>query len=681
MHLMHVALGGCLAAPPVAYGLTEDTGGHIAYILGAAAAQSALGGHRIDIVTRAFDEPGLGAVHARPVQRVDAATRIIRLSTGNDRYLAKAELEAELPALTEAFLRMLDHGPRPEAIHAHFADAAELALAARARFGIPVVYTPHSLGIDKAGCLGDHPALARRIARERAALDGADAIVVSSRNEAERQVEAYGVGATGRIHRINPGVTLPPAPEGRDRATPLLAELADPNRPLILAIARPVAKKNLPTLLDAYARTPGLSDVANICILAGQHDKFDGPATEQGRQLARLRSGIDRYRLAGRAVLPRRHDGADVTHLYRHAAATGGVFVNPALHEPFGLTLIEAAAAGLPVVATIEGGPADIVAQVGHGVCVDPRDTGALGAAISDLLSDQDRWRACAAAARRNLGPFGWDRYARQSLDLYARLSRPTTAPTLRRAPRRLLVCDIDGTLTGSRPAARRFRRWAQTCDLPFAVATGRSMSEARRVLAEWDLPEPDLFITSVGTEIYLPDLRGRAARDAEFDALIAPGWDAEGITACLAAIGAVPQDPVEQRRFKRSYLGTPAEALRLRAALEAAGLPATVIGSHARLIDVVPARAGKAAAVAHAAARMGLALADCIACGDSGNDASMLSAAGSAIVVGNALPEIAGLPPRPGLIRTRAHHADGVLEGLSRLCLNDACVPERVRA
>jgi sucrose-phosphate synthase len=195
-------------------------------------------------------------------------------------------------------------------------------------------------------------------------------------------------------------------------------------------------------------------------------------------------------------------------------------------------------------------------------------------------------------------------------------------------------------------------------------------MTEARRVLADWNLPEPDLFITSVGSEIYLPDTRGRAGPDDSYAARIAPGWEADRVARVLDAVGARAQAQIEQRRFKRSYLGDRAEAVRLLRALRNAGLPVTVIASHGRFIDVLPARAGKAAAIAHAAGRLGLTLDDCIACGDSGNDASMLRAAGAAIVVGNALPEIARLPDRTGLIRTDAHHADGVLEGLARLGL-----------
>ena len=64
MHIVSLALGGCLKAEPVRYGLTEDTGGHIIYILGEMEALS----RREDvsfaeIITRRFDAPHLGSIH------------------------------------------------------------------------------------------------------------------------------------------------------------------------------------------------------------------------------------------------------------------------------------------------------------------------------------------------------------------------------------------------------------------------------------------------------------------------------------------------------------------------------------------------------------------------------------------------------------------------------------------
>ena len=151
-------------------------------------------------------------------------------------------------------------------------------------------------------------------------------------------------------------------------------------------------------------------------------------------------------------------------------------------------------------------------------------------------------------------------------------------------------------------------------------------------------------------------------------------------IEDALSGIGAVPQEPVEQRAFKRSYLGDAAAASAIRLALHRAGLAANVVHSHDRLIDVLPTRAGKAKAIAFAARRLGLTLDDCIACGDSGNDACMLREAGRAVLVGNARAEVADLPARPGLVRARAWHADGVIEGASGLDVSPWARSERPR-
>jgi sucrose-phosphate synthase len=663
MRIAHLALGGCIKAPPVAYGLTEDTGGHVAYVLGAAQAQAALPGvEAVEIVTRAFDDPRLGPVYAAETEAVAPRLTIRRLRTASTAYLAKDALEAELPALRDAFLALCaDPARRPDIVHAHFADAAEIALAARARYGCRVVYTPHSLGREKAGCLrgaADGP-LARRIAREGRAVAEADAILCSSRDEAERQLAAYDPAAQGRTHCIGPGASLPAAPEGTAEARALLAPfLRRPDLPLVLAIARPVAKKNLALLLEAFARR-GLRERANLCIVAGLRDGPDSGDAGQRAVIRGLLDGIDRHDLWGHAALPRRHAPHHVTQLYR-IAARGGVFVNPALHEPFGLTLLEAAAMGVPVVATRSGGPVDILGDLRNGLLVDPTDADGLARAIGELLSQPGARARMAAAGRRGLGRYGWAGWARQALRAYRAASTPA-APVP--AAARMLVCDIDGTMTGDRDAAARLARCLEARRMPFAVATGRSVTQARRVLADWALPEPDAFVTSVGSEIWWPRGCGRLERDAAF----APDWDRAAVLARLRAGGATFQAEVEQRDAKLGCLGDAAEAARLRALLGHLG--ARVIHSHGELIDVLPREAGKAHAVAHVARRWGLTLADCVAAGDSGNDLDMLQACGAAIVVGNArLAELRSLTPRPGLIRATAPSAGGVLEGLGRL-------------
>src|SRR5690606_16023806 len=117
------------------------------------------------------------------------------------------------------------------------------------------------------------------------------------------------------------------------------------------------------TLLDAYGQSPELQDLANLVIVAGSRDDVEEMDKGPRGVLTDLLLRIDRYDLYGKVAYPKRHEPDEVPEIYRAAARSGGVFVNPALTEPFGLTLLEASASGLPVVATDDGGPREILGR------------------------------------------------------------------------------------------------------------------------------------------------------------------------------------------------------------------------------------------------------------------------------------------------------------------------------
>lgn len=227
--------------------------------------------------------------------------------------------------------------------------------------------------------------------------------------------------------------------------------LNDPHKPIVLAIARPVRKKNLAGLVRAFGTTPFLAERANLVMLAGQHGGRHASAEER-EVIQELEELCADPSLHGRVALPRRHDSADVTALYERAAR-GGVFVNPALHEPFGLTLIEAAAAGVPVVATRHGGPVEIVETIGHGLLVDPRDQTAIGMACLRIISDVDLHHRLSQAALRNASRYNWSGYAERSVSLYASLSRASPARTT----------DPERTPAGDPAGARSCGTWLET--------------------------------------------------------------------------------------------------------------------------------------------------------------------------------------------------------------------------
>ncbi|MEG3088788.1 HAD-IIB family hydrolase [Sphingomonas sp. PB4P5] len=656
------------------FGLTEDTGGHITYALGAAQALTVRDDvTRVEIVTRLIDDPSLGAAYAVPLERISDKLTIRRINTGNCAYLSKEANAADRPAFAAALIEYLAQEEQlPDVIHAHFADAAQVARMVRERFGIPFVYTAHSLGIEKVGATTAPAAMTRRIDDEDCAIGAADLIIASSRDEAERQLMLYPSACPSKIHCIPPGATL--AHDGAidlDRARGLIAPfLRDPHKPIILAIARPVAKKNLAGLVQMYGADADLRARANLVIVAGLREGPDSGEAEQNAVIGALLSEMDRHDLYGQLAIPKRHSQADIAALYALTKASGGVFVNPALTEPYGLTLTEAAIHGVPVVATCHGGPVDIIATLRHGRVADPRDPTAFVAAIRALLTDKVEWARASAEGAIRSKALDWHGYAARFVALVRTLKAPVE-PAMR--PHKLLLCDIDNTLTGCTSGAEGMAAFLATQpSLAFGVATGRSLQEAERLLREWRQPAPRVLITSVGSEIYWRT-GARLTCDVDFATWIDLDWQPDAFDDRVAAIpGVRRQPPVEQRRHKRSYfVEDPAAIMAVRQAV--ADLPVRVIHSHGQLLDILPQRAGKGAAMTWVAERLGIAPNDVYAAGDSGNDLDMLSAVRNGIVVANHSAELTQLLGRPSIYLSRQPHAAGVVEGMRAFALKEA--------
>ncbi len=125
--------------------------------------------------------------------------------------------------------------------------------------------------------------------------------------------------------------------------------------------------------------------------------------------------------LGGRAFLHGRIANAQIGSHYSRA----GIFVFPSLwHEPFGIPVIEAMAAGLPVVATRSGALTEVVVDGETGILVERGDSKGLAAAISRLLADPHlRQRMGAAGRRRVRQLFTWERSVARLEELYGTAS------------------------------------------------------------------------------------------------------------------------------------------------------------------------------------------------------------------------------------------------------------------
>lgn len=679
--IMHIALQGCLKSGSISYGLTADTGGHIRYLLElvAALSQRSEVSHQI-VVTRAFDAPHLGPEYARLQEQLGDKVTLWRCQGESSDYLPKEALWRELqPMVTSLIVRMQREGIRPDLIHAHYADAGVMAMKLKAALGIPYAFTAHSLGATKARSMSiQGPAskeLRRRIRFEELALNSADRVIASSEHEARVQYGMYRHHDLRKTRVNPPGCDLnsfrAPAPQGA--AAQVDAELRRflrrPDLPCLLVIARPVEKKNLCALIRAYGENPGLRKRANLVIYAGTRRHTASQEPEARRVWDELIQLIDEYDLYGDVAYPKHHEFRHVPAIYQWAARRHGLFVNPALHEPFGLTLLEAAAVGLPVIATREGGPVDIVQRCQHGMLVAPTDIQEIADACQRLLDDNLAWKRHSSNGRRNADFYSWSRHA----DQYIRDTELSP-----RTVTQLLATDMDGTLLGDHDGLMRLTNWLS--DNPqclFVVATGRSVQDAMSEMATWDAPPPDVLIADVGSSVYQFDGHGRPRLMEDWHHCLRKDWQRSRCQRLLDAHGALVQQPARtQSTYKLSYFvagGCPGSAgltnseliSEVEQSLATAGLAARVVLSHGNLVDVLPVQGGKALAVDFIRTRYGIDLQDVVTAGDSGNDLDLLRDAALGIAVANHTAELTALRGLRNIYWAGTASAAGIMEGL----------------
>lgn len=189
---------------------------------------------------------------------------------------------------------------------------------------------------------------------------------------------------------------------------------------MILALARPDPKKNLTTLVKAFGECQSLRELANLTLIMGNREDIDEMSTTNGSVLISILKLIDKYDLYGHVAYPKHHQQSEVADIYRLAAKTKGVFINPAFIEPFGLTLIEAAAYGLPIVATKNGGPVDIIKTLDNGLLIDPHDQQSISDALLKLVADKHQWGKCRQNGLKNIHLYSWTEHCKRYLSRIA---------------------------------------------------------------------------------------------------------------------------------------------------------------------------------------------------------------------------------------------------------------------
>ncbi|CAL5184654.1 unnamed protein product [Lathyrus oleraceus] len=148
--------------------------------------------------------------------------------------------------------------------------------------------------------------------------------------------------------------------------------LKDRSKPIIFTMARLDRVKNITGLVEWYGKNARLRELVNLVVVAGDRRK-ESKDLEEIAEMKKMYGLIETYKLNGQfrwisAQMDRIRNG----ELYRVICDTKGAFVQPAIYEAFGLTVIEAMSCGLPTFATCNGGPAEIIVHGKSGYHIDP---------------------------------------------------------------------------------------------------------------------------------------------------------------------------------------------------------------------------------------------------------------------------------------------------------------------
>ena len=403
-----------------------DFGGQLVYIK-EVATHMALAGINVDIFTRRINDPHWPEFSSE-MDRYPGIDnlRIIRIKFGGDGFLPKEKLWPYLREYVEGIEKFYqEEGRKPDFVTAHYGDGGISAAIFASRNEVPYSFTAHSLGAQKMDKLHVNSKnikemdlkynFSTRINAEGIAMKYSSFNVASTSMERYEQYshelykEWIDVRDDEKFKIIPPGVNLKifnthfstKDEEMKKRLENLVKRYSSPSRielPFVILSARMVQKKNHISALRAYVKDEWLKDHANFLIVVrGMKDvykEYEELKGDERKVLAEIVELVKAEKVEDRVFFISANGQDELASLYRVACKKNSIFCNPALYEPFGLSIIEAMACGLPVVATKNGGPSEILkdSHQEYGVLADPQKILEISKGFKFLLSNEKRY-------------------------------------------------------------------------------------------------------------------------------------------------------------------------------------------------------------------------------------------------------------------------------------------------
>ena len=349
--------------------------------------------------TRA-DRPGLP-----PEVEVEPNHRVVHVEAG-PHHLPKEALPDVSDRFCAGVARWFDEHGRPDVIHGNYWLSGVVGHHLKHALGVPFVSTFHTLARVKAE--GGDPEPEWRDRAEAEIIRCSDAICVSCEEEEAQFRRLYG-DPGGRIEIVAPGVEHALFAPG-DRGGARHALGLDPDAPMVLFVGRIQPLKGPDVAIRALA---GLHELghprARLVVVGGASGRDGGVETERAHDLVAELGIGDRVDF----VEPQPH------HILSTWYRAADVVVVPSRSESFGLVALEAAACGIPVVASAVGGLLSLVDDGETGVLVEGRDPQRYATALAELLGDDALRRSMGERAVARAARYTWRSAAGRLRRLY----------------------------------------------------------------------------------------------------------------------------------------------------------------------------------------------------------------------------------------------------------------------
>lgn len=234
-------------------------------------------------------------------------------------------------------------------------------------------------------------------ARPERVFNRADCIIAISQATKRDLIETWGIGEE-KIEVVYSGITALPYEEDREGDASILREL-QVHRPFILSLGAFERRKNLPFAVEAYLALPKKLRETHEFILTGVPVWNRDPLLNKTLGTSGVRSVgwvSERQKIA----------------LLRSATC----LVYPSLYEGFGFPLLEALAAGTPIVGSHASVLPEIVGRAG--ILADPHDVAAFSEALRTMMEDESVRTTCIDEGRRRVHEFTWERTVERTREI-----------------------------------------------------------------------------------------------------------------------------------------------------------------------------------------------------------------------------------------------------------------------